>query len=123
MPKIECLKDFMEGKNIQDILAQQYDIVMNWNEIWGWSIRAHLPEFLQQTYKIMGYTPEETQKSVGHMLEAFKFWFPPHGWLALGLDRILMILQWHDTIREVIPFPKTGDGKDLLMGAPAPRSS
>ena len=123
MPKIECLKDFMEGKNIPNIMAQQYDIVMNWNEVWGWSIRAHLPELLQQTYKIMGYTPEETQKSVGHMLEAFKFWFPPHGWLALGLDRILMILQWHDTIREVIPFPKTGDGKDLLMGAPAPRSS
>lgn len=123
MPKIEFLDDFMKWKNIENILAQQYDIVMNGNEIWWWSIRAHLPELLQQTYKIMGYSTEETQKSVGHILEAFKFWFPPHGWLALGLDRILMILQWHDTIRDVIPFPKTWDGKDLLMKSPSELSS
>jgi len=119
LPKIECLEDFMAGEHIESILAQQYDIVMNGSEIWGWSIRAHLPELLTQTYKIMWYSPEETTSSVGHIINAFQYGFPPHGGLALWLDRLLMILQGHSTIREVIPFPKTGDGKDLLMNAPS----
>lgn len=119
MPKIESLDNFLAWENIPNIIAQQYDIVMNGSEIGWWSIRAHLPQLLQQTYKIMWYTPEETKKSVWHIIDAFQYGFPPHGWLALWLDRILMILQWHDTIREVIPFPKTWDAKDLLMNAPS----
>jgi aspartyl-tRNA synthetase len=109
--------------DIESIVAQQYDIVMNGSEIWWWSIRAHLPHILEATYKVMWYNDDEITKSVWHIIEAFKFWFPPHGWLALGLDRILMILQWHNTIREVIPFPKTWDAKDLLMKSPSPLSN
>jgi len=119
MPRIDFLWEFMKGENIDSIIAQQYDIVMNGNEIWWWSIRAHLPEILSQTYKIMWYSPEETDNSIGHIINAFQYGFPPHGWLALWLDRILMILQGHNTIREVIPFPKTWDAKDLLMNAPS----
>jgi aspartyl-tRNA synthetase len=67
----------------------------------------------------MGYKDEEIQHSVGTMLEAFEYWAPPHGGLALGLDRILMILQWEKSLREVIAFPKTGTAQDLLRWAPS----
>lgn len=123
MPHPDHIADHVAGQNISSIRAQQYDIVMNGNEIGGGSIRAHLPHLLEATYKIMGYSDDKIQASVWHMIEAFWYGFPPHGGLALGLERILMILQWHSTIREVIPFPKTGDAKDLLMKSPSTLSA
>jgi len=118
MPKPEHIDLLLHGKDIEKIHAQQYDIVCNGNEIGGGSIRAHRPEILAATYKTMGYTPAETHKRVGHMLEAFGYGAPPHGGLAIGLDRLLMLLQKEKTIRDVMIFPKTGSGEDLLFGAP-----
>lgn len=119
MPKIEHMDRFMKGENIDKIQAQQYDIALNGHEIGWWSIRAHLPHVLRQTYSIMGYSDRDIEKSIGHILKAFSYWTPPHGGIALWLDRILMILQRQPSIRDVIAFPKTWDAKDLLMNAPS----
>jgi len=123
MPRIADLDDFVKQENIANILAQQYDIVLNGHELGGGSIRAHLPKLLQTTYEIMGYSPAEIERSVGHMLKAFTYGFPPHGGIALGIDRLMMILQQHSSLREIIAFPKTADGRDLMMKSPSPVSS
>ncbi|GBD34065.1 Aspartate--tRNA ligase [bacterium HR34] len=117
-PKPEFEKDLLEKKNIDKILTTQYDIVLNGYEIGGGSIRSHKPELLKSIFEIIGYSSEEIERNFGHMLEAFKYGVPPHGGIALGLDRLLAILLNEPNIREVIPFPKTGDNKDLMMGAP-----
>jgi len=123
MPKLEHVDRLLKWENIEKIQAQQYDIVLNGHEIGGGSIRAHIPHVLKATYKIMWYSEEDIKHSVGHMLDAFSYGTPPHGWLALWLDRLLMILQKQKSIREVIPFPKTGDSRDILMEAPSPLSN
>lgn len=105
--------------NIGDIQAPQYDIVLNGYEIGGGSIRNHDPKLLTTVFEILGYTPLEIQENFSHMLEAFKSGTPPHGGIAWGLDRLIMLLQNEPNIREVIAFPKTGEGKDLLMKAPS----
>jgi len=118
MPKAESFEDFMKGKNIGEILSTQYDITLNGSEIGGGSLRNHKPQALRKTFEIMGYDEERINNNFGHMLKALEFGAPPHGGIAWGLDRLLMILENEDNIREVIPFAKTGDGKDLMMGAP-----
>ncbi len=123
MPKIEHIDWLIKGEHVDQIHAQQYDIVLNGNEIGGGSIRSHVPEILKATYKVMGYTKEQTQHSVGHMLDAFSYGVPPHGWIALGIDRLMMILQKESSIREVIAFPKNGSAQDLLFKSPSPLSS
>jgi aspartyl-tRNA synthetase len=110
---------FMAGKEIEHIQAQQYDIVLNGCEIWWGSIRSHVTSILEQTYTIMWYSTQDITASIGHILEAFSYGCPPHWGLALWLDRLLMILQRQQSIRDVIVFPKTSDAKDLLMKAPA----
>jgi aspartyl-tRNA synthetase len=120
MPKIEHLEDHLEGRNIGKVLSQQYDLVLNGNEIGGGSVRAHRAEILEATYRNMGYDREGTLKSVGHMLDAFRFGAPPHGGIAWGVDRLVMILEKKSSIREVMAFPKTGSGEDLLFGSPTP---
>lgn len=110
----------MEKKNIGEILTTQYDIVLNGYEAGGGSIRNHEPEALRKVLEIMGLSAEDIQAQFGHMLEAFEFGAPPHGGIAPGLDRIVMILANEPNIREVIPVPKTGDARDLMMGAPSP---
>jgi aspartyl-tRNA synthetase len=122
MPKSEHLDRFLNWENIGQIQAMQYDIALNGNEIgWG-SIRAHQPHILRQTYAIMWYDEQQTEHSVGHMIEAFGNWAPPHWWLALGLDRIMMILERYSSIRDVMVFPKTWEWNDLMMKAPSPLS-
>lgn len=118
-PKPEFKEDLLNKKNIGDILTTQYDIVLNGVEAGGGSIRNHLPEALESVFEIMGYKKEEIKEKFGHMLTAFQFGAPPHGGIALGIDRDLSILQDEPDIREVIAFPKTGDGRDLMMRAPA----
>ncbi len=108
------------GTNIEQIRTTQYDLVCNGYEVGGGSIRAHDPELLRATYKIMGYSDEETQSSVGHMLEAFSYGVPPHGGIALGLDRIIMLLSGQQSLKEAIPFPTTSTGRTAVMEAPAP---
>lgn len=118
MPRIEYLADHMNGNNIEEIIAQQYDLIVNGYEVGGGSIRAHKREVLEATYKIMGYDSIKIQKSIGHMLNAFQFGTPPHGGIAWGVDRLMMILESRSSIREVMAFPKTGSGEDLLFKSP-----
>lgn len=122
LPKKEFIDDHINGENIGDILAQQYDLVLNGYEIGGGSIRAHKVELLKATYRNMGCDEEETRKSVGHMLDAFQYGTPPHGGIAWGIDRLMMILEEKSSIREVMAFPKTGSGEDLLFSSPSPLS-
>ncbi|OGZ73624.1 MAG: hypothetical protein A2998_01415 [Candidatus Staskawiczbacteria bacterium RIFCSPLOWO2_01_FULL_37_25b] len=117
--KPEFREDLLNKKNIGDILTTQYDIVLNGVEAGGGSIRNHLPEALESVFEIMGYKKEEIKEKFGHMLNAFQFGAPPHGGIALGIDRDLSILQNEPDIREIMAFPKTGDGRDLMMGAPS----
>jgi len=118
MPKKEHILWHLEGKNIGEIISQQYDFVLNGSEVGGGSIRAHKAEILEATYKNMGYTKEEMMKSVGHMWEAFQYGAPPHGGIAWGIDRLMMILEGKSSIREVMAYPKTGSGEDLLFSCP-----
>jgi aspartyl-tRNA synthetase len=119
LPKPEYLDDMMAEKNIGEILTTQYDVVLNGYEIGGGSIRAHRPEILKKTFEIMGYKEKEIESQFGHMLEAFKFGAPPHGGIAWGLDRIVMLLAGEPNIREIIAFPKTADVRDPLMDGPS----
>ena len=121
-PKPEHMDMLMSKENIGDILTTQYDIALNGYEIGGGSIRNHKPDALRRVFDIMGYDPETVEKNFGHMLQAFSFGTPPHGGIAWGFDRLLMLLQNEPNIREVIPFPKTGEGKDPMMDSPAPVS-
>ncbi|KKU74438.1 MAG: Aspartyl-tRNA synthetase [Candidatus Wolfebacteria bacterium GW2011_GWA1_47_6] len=118
-PQPEFMESLMNKENIGDILTTQYDIVLNGYEIGGGSIRNHRPEALRKVLEIMGFSDEKIQSDYGHMLEAFKLGAPPHGGIAPGVDRIVMLLQGEPNIREVIAFPKTGDGRDLMMDAPS----
>ncbi|MEK7110776.1 MAG: aspartate--tRNA ligase, partial [Patescibacteria group bacterium] len=111
-PKPEYMADLLAGKNIPDILTTQYDIALNGYEIGGGSIRNHQPEALKAVFKIMGFSEERIKANFGHMLKALSYGAPPHGGIAPGLDRLIMILQNEPNIREVIPFAKTGDGRD-----------
>lgn len=119
MPKIEDLDKHMRGENVGDIIAQQYDMVLNGYEIGGGSVRAHKAEILEATYKNMGYGKEDMMKSVGQMYTAFHYGAPPHGGIAWGIDRLMMILEKRNSIREVMAFPKTGSGEDLLFNSPS----
>ncbi len=117
-PKPEFKQDLMNKTNIENILTTQYDITLNGYEIGGGSIRNHQPEALKRVFQIMGYEDERIEKNFGHMMRAFETGTPPHGGIAWGLDRFIMLLQGEPNIREVIAFPKTGEGKDPMMGAP-----
>ncbi len=118
-PKPADMEKIMEKKDIGSIIATQYDIALNGFEIGGGSIRNHRPEALVKVLEILGHKEEKIKENFGHMLSAFSYGAPPHGGIAWGLDRLLMLLQGEDSIREVIAFPKTGEGRDLMMNAPS----
>jgi len=118
-PKEKDLLDLYDKKDIATIQAQQYDIVLNGLEIGGGSIRNYLAKDFKIVLEILGYSEERIENNFGHMLRAFNSGTPPHGGIAWGFDRLMMILLNEPNIREVIAFPKTGEGKDLLMQAPA----
>ncbi len=121
MPQVQDVKEFkkMFKKNPLEILAYQYDFILNGVEIGGGSIRIHNPELLQAVFEALGHSKEKVKENFGHMLEAFKYGVPPHGGIAPGLDRFIMVLEDEPNIREVIAFPKTGDGRDPMMRAPS----
>lgn len=117
-PLEEFRQDLLAGKNIANILTAQYDLVCNGYEVGGGSLRAHTRDTLTATYKIMGYSENEIEASVGHMLQAFDLGTPPHGGLALGIDRLAMVLAGETSVKEVVAFPTTGSGKVAVMTAP-----
>ncbi|PJE57680.1 MAG: aspartate--tRNA ligase [Candidatus Portnoybacteria bacterium CG10_big_fil_rev_8_21_14_0_10_38_18] len=106
-------------KDPSKVRSWQHDLVLNGNEIGGGSIRIHKPEIQEKVFKLVGLKEEEIKTKFGHLLHAFTFGAPPHGGIASGIDRLIMILANEPSIREVMAFPKTGDGKDLMMNAPS----
>jgi len=118
-PQEKSMGDFRQKKNIGEIVTTQYDITMNGYEIGGGSIRHHHAADQKTSFEIMGYDEERIQANFGHILKALSFGAPPHGGIAWGFDRLVMLLQNEPNIREVIAFAKTGEGRDLMMSAPA----
>ncbi|MFH0818956.1 MAG: aspartate--tRNA ligase [Patescibacteria group bacterium] len=111
--------DKLKSRDLDNITAQQYDLALNGNEIFGGSIRTHDPKILSEVFQALGHSEQEVQEKFGHLLEAFKYGVPPHGGIACGLDRLVMVLAGEDSIRDVITFPKTLEGRDPLMDSPS----
>jgi aspartyl-tRNA synthetase len=117
-PKPEFADTFDEDP--ANALAYAYDIVLNGNEIGGGSIRIHDRKMQSRVFDVIGLTPDEATSKFGFLLEAFNYGPPPHGGIALGMDRLCALLSGAESIREVIAFPKTASGGDPLTGAPTP---
>jgi len=116
-PQTENIKEMK--KDPRKVLAFQYDFVLNGNEIGGGSLRSYKTEILEAVFEIMGNEKREIKKQFGHLFEAFSYGVPPHGGIAPGIDRFLSIVLNQENIREVIAFPKTGDGRGLMMEIPS----
>lgn len=117
--KPEDREKFLAGEDLFSIRANAYDLVLNGYELSSGSIRIHKADEQAQVFNLLGIGAEEQQAKFGHILEAFTFGTPPHGGFAPGIDRIVMLLENQPNIREVIAFAKTGEGKDLMTGAPS----
>jgi len=109
----------LETKQPEDILAYQYDIVCNGVELSSGAIRNHKPEIMEKAFAIAGYPRQELEARFGGMLRALQYGAPPHGGIAPGIDRIVMLLCGEDNLRQVVMFPMNQQAEDLLMGAPS----
>jgi aspartyl-tRNA synthetase len=117
--KEEDVDKFMKGEDIMSIRANSYDLVLNGYELSSGSIRIHKADMQQKVFELLNIDEATQRRKFGHMLDAFKYGAPPHGGFAPGIDRIVMLMMGEPNIREVIAFPKTGEGKDLMMGSPS----
>jgi aspartyl-tRNA synthetase len=117
-PKTEDLA-LLEAGEYEKVRAEAYDVVLNGVEIGGGSIRIHEQDLQAKLFQVLGITAEQQEKLFGHLLKAFTFGAPPHGGIALGVDRLLMLITGTSNIREVIAFPKNSRGFDLMMDAPS----
>ncbi|HEV3409810.1 MAG TPA: aspartate--tRNA ligase, partial [Chthoniobacterales bacterium] len=109
----------LEEKRYAEMRAEAYDVVLNGVEIGGGSIRIHEPELQAKMFEVLGITDEQQQELFGHMLRAFRLGAPPHGGIAFGLDRLVMLICGEDSIREVMAFPKNNRGQDLMSHSPS----
>jgi aspartyl-tRNA synthetase len=112
-------EDLLESEPLK-VVARQYDIICNGYEVGGGSIRINKADVQRKVFELLGLSEEQIQEQFGHMLEAFEYGAPPHGGIALGIDRLVMLLADGETIRDVLAFPKNQGGQDLLMRAPSP---
>ena len=109
----------LDGEDLASIPSRAYDLVCNGSELASGSIRIHRRDLQEKVFSILGYSDEQIAERFGHILEAFDYGAPPHGGIAPGIDRLVAILAGADSLREVIAFPKTQSGSDLLFGAPS----
>jgi len=116
-PKAEDIRLF-GAKKLGEIRAEAYDVVLNGVEIGGGSMRIHEPELQEKMFEALGIRPEDRQSLFGHLLRALRLGAPPHGGIALGLDRLVMLICGEDTIRDVMAFPKNNRGLDLMTQSP-----
>ena len=112
----EDMDRFLAGE--MDIRTNTYDLVLNGNEIGGGSIRIHNPQVQEKVFEKLGLSQEQAREKFGFFVDAFKYGAPPHGGLAFGVDRWLMVMLKENSIRDVIPFPKTNKGQCLMTEAP-----
>ena len=124
MPQMEhdgfLALDAADAKTVLGLKAYQYDIVCNGVELSSGAIRNHRPETMLRAFEIAGYPASTVEAQFGGMLNAFRFGAPPHGGIAPGVDRIIMLLAGASSLREVIAFPLNQQAQDLMMNAPAP---
>ena len=113
-------EELLDGPEFGGIESKAYDLVCNGSELASGSIRIHRRELQEKIFAILGYSKQQVEERFGHILEAFEYGAPPHGGIAPGIDRLVTILAGADSIRDVIAFPKTQSGTDLLFGAPSP---
>jgi aspartyl-tRNA synthetase len=118
MPQAQYI-DTME-QNPGDVIADLYDLVLNGYELASGSIRIHDPELQKRVFRVVGYSDEQAAERFGFLLDAFQYGTPPHGGIAPGLDRLLMLMTGQETIREVIAFPKNTQGIAPMEQAPSP---
>ena len=117
MPKEEDLERL--STDPASVYAEAYDIVLNGYELGGGSIRIHTREIQEKVLETLGFTKEQMEEQFGFLLTALDYGFPPHGGIALGLDRFVMLLAGEENIREVIAFPKNGRAADVMSDAPS----
>ncbi len=118
-PKAEHVEQLMRGENLGNLRAQQYDLVCNGFELASGGVRISNPEVQRKVFEIMGLSLEQTEERFGHLINAYEYGAPPHAGIAIGLDRLVMLLTHEENIREVIAFPTTATGQTAVMEAPS----
>ena len=121
MPRggVEALRAADTDDKKLEVVADQYDMVMNGYEICSGAVRNHNPEVMYEAFGLLGYDTAYVDAKFGAMINAFKFGAPPHAGCAFGIDRIFMVLTGQENIREVVAFPKNGSGVDTMMNSPS----